>query len=108
MTTEDLQRLEACLPTAQELRTVVAFSGPAAALGSAETFFRALRDTPRPASKVAAVLFSRQFLGSVAADAESRVDTLRMVRVIAGSSSVFYCCFFLVGYFVFFGRSERR
>ncbi|CAN0574297.1 unnamed protein product, partial [Ectocarpus sp. 12 AP-2014] len=80
LTIEDLQRLEGCLPTAQELRTVVAFSGPAAALGSAETFFRALRDTPRPASKVSAVLFSRQFLGSVAGDAESRVETLRMVR----------------------------
>ncbi|CAM9497960.1 unnamed protein product, partial [Ectocarpus sp. 12 AP-2014] len=78
LTIEDLQRLEGCLPTAQELRTVVAFSGPAAALGSAETFFRALRDTPRPASKVSAVLFSRQFLGSVAGDAESRVETLRM------------------------------
>ncbi|CAM9424601.1 unnamed protein product [Ectocarpus sp. 4 AP-2014] len=78
LTTEDLQRLEGCLPTVQELRTVVAFSGPAAALGSAETFFRALRDTPRPASKVSAVLFSRQFLGSVAGDAESRVETLRM------------------------------
>ncbi|CBN80077.1 Formin-like 3 [Ectocarpus siliculosus] len=78
LTTEDLQRLEGCLPTAQELRTVMAFSGPAAALGSAETFFRALRDTPRPASKVSAVLFSRQFLGSVAGDAESRVETLRM------------------------------
>ncbi|CAM9158805.1 unnamed protein product, partial [Ectocarpus sp. 13 AM-2016] len=78
LTIEDLQRLEGCLPTAQELRTVVAFSGPAAALGSAETFFRALKDTPRPASKVSAVLFSRQFLGSVAGDAESRVETLRM------------------------------
>lgn len=79
LTTEDLQRLEACLPTPQELKTVLAYTGPAAALGPAETFFRALRDTPRAAGKVTAMLFSRQFLGSVAGDAEARVETLRMV-----------------------------
>lgn len=58
---------------------MLAYTGPAAALGPAETFFRALQDTPRAGGKVAAMLFSRQFLGFVAGDAEAPVDTLRMV-----------------------------
>lgn len=82
LTTEDLQRLEACLPTAQELKTVLAYTGPAAALGPAETFFRALGDTPRVGGKVTAMLFSRQFLGSVAGDAEARVGTLSAVSLV--------------------------
>eukprot|EP00903_Cladosiphon_okamuranus_P016298 g15030.t1 len=86
LTPEDLQRLEACLPTAQELKTVLAYTGPAAALGPAETFFRALQDTPRAGGKVTAMLFSRQFLGSVAGDAEARVKTLRLACEEAMSS----------------------
>ncbi|CAN0032714.1 unnamed protein product, partial [Hapterophycus canaliculatus] len=76
LTVEDLQRLEVCLPTTQELKTVLAYSGPPAALGPAETFFRALGGTPRVAQKVSALLFSRVFLGSVARDAERRAERL--------------------------------
>lgn len=58
---------------------MLAYTGPPAALGPAETFFRGLGDTPRAGAKVAALLFSRQFC-SVAEDAERRVETLKMVR----------------------------
>lgn len=88
LTVEDLQRLEMCLPTPQELKTVLAYTGPPAALGPAEMFFRALGETPRVTQKVSAVLFSRVFLGSVAKDAEGRVETLTMVRKVVRPCSV--------------------
>lgn len=94
LTVEDLQRLEVCLPTAQELKTVFAYTGTPAALGPAETFFRALGGTPRVAQKVSAMLFSRVFFGSVAGDAETRVETLTTVRRsnASASFSLLSCC----------------
>lgn len=56
---------------------MAAFKGPIEALGPAESFFRALAHTPRPASKVSVMLFSRQ-LGSVEESANTRLDTLRL------------------------------
>lgn len=75
LTVEDLQKLEACLPTESELKTVLAFEGPAEALGPAETFFRSLASVPRPGNKVSALLFWRQF-SSVAETAELRLENL--------------------------------
>lgn len=56
---------------------MMSYEGPVEALGPAEAFFRALAPTPRPQSKVSAMIFSRQFW-SVAEDARARLATLRM------------------------------
>lgn len=74
---EDLQRLEACLPTGPELQQVLAYDGPAEALGPAESFFQALTPTPRPAEKVSLMLFALQF-PSIAEVTGARLETLRM------------------------------
>lgn len=76
LSAEDLQRLEACLPTGPELKTVMAYEGPEEALAPAEAFFRALASVPRPAAKVSALLFWRHF-SSAAEVAGSRLDTLQ-------------------------------
>lgn len=75
LSTEDLQRLEACLPTGPELKTVLTYDGPLETLGPAEAFFRALAPTPRPASKVSTLLFSLQF-SSIVEIADARLETL--------------------------------
>ena len=74
---------------------MLAYTGPPAALGPAETFFRGLRDTPRAGAKVAAMLFSRQFCW-VAENAGARVETLKMVRVFFIGVYVLHVCLFLL------------
>ncbi|CAM9730057.1 unnamed protein product, partial [Discosporangium mesarthrocarpum] len=77
LTTEDLQRLEACIPSVPEVQMAMAFNGPVEALGPAETFFRALGQTPRPLNKVRVMLFMKQFAASVE-EASGRLKTLRL------------------------------
>lgn len=77
LTAEDLEKLEVCLPTKAEVRTVLAYKGPVESLGSAESFFLALARTPRPSCKVSVMLFSRQFK-SIAEHASARLETLRL------------------------------
>ncbi|CAN0046750.1 unnamed protein product [Choristocarpus tenellus] len=61
LSAEDLQRLEVCLPTSPEMEMVLAFQGSPETLGTAESFFWALGNTPRPLAKVRVMLFMQQF-----------------------------------------------